>query len=64
MGVDTVSTVSTARASNRGQQGSGGFQQAMSLGSVQQLWVANLLSRMGLLWVELSQGTQCGEQGD
>ena len=41
-----------------------GFQQAVGLSSVQRLWVADLLSRMGLSWVQLSQGTQCGKQGD
>ena len=46
------------------QQGAAGVQQVMGLGSVQRLWVADLLSRTGLSWVQLSRGTQCGEQGD
>ena len=31
---------------------------------MQRLWVADLLSRTGLSWVQLSQGTQWGEQED
>ena len=61
MGVDTASTV---RASNRGRQGSSRVQQANGSGSVQRLWVADLLSRTELLWVQLSQGTLSNEQGD
>ena len=50
--------------SNRGRQGSSRSQQSTGSGSVQRLLVADLLSRMGFSWVQLSRGTQCGEQGD
>ena len=60
-GADTVSTVVM---SDRGWQGTSGVQQAMVSGSVQQLLVADLLSRTGLLGFKLSWGTLGFEQGD